>query len=134
MLKKSFSFGIGLVAAMTLGACSSATSNMDGYGVDALAQTDMRASVRVENDSWSDMDVFLLRGNAKIRLGMVTSMGTQRFTIPGNYLNGSSDIRLYADPIGAFTGWTTQPLLISPGQQVAVTLQNNLNLSSYSVY
>jgi hypothetical protein len=132
MSKKSLSFGFALVAAMALGACAPATSNMGG--VDELAQTDMRASVKVENNSWQDVDVFLLRGSTRMRLGMVTSMGTQRFAIPGNYLSGSSDLRLYADPIGSFNGWTTQPLMISPGQQVAVTLQNNLNLSSYSVY
>ena len=105
-------------------------------GVVGQEEQATKTAVKVENNGWADVDMYLLRGSSRIRLGMVTSMGSQHFTIPEAYLNGSTDLRLYAHPIGGFAenDWVTQPLLISPGQQVALTLQNNLNLSSYSIF
>jgi hypothetical protein len=118
---------------MALGACAPAM-NRGLESEDVLAQTDGTASVKVTNNGWSDVNVYLLRGTSKVRLGMVTSMTSERFPVPKNFLNGSSDLRLHAHPIGGFNDYETQPLLVSPGQQVALTLQNNLNLSSYSIY
>lgn len=122
------------MAAMNLGACAPALNRGWEGEEDALAQTDGPASVQVANNGWSDVDVFLMRGSARVRLGMVTSMSSQRFTVPPSFLHGSQDLRLRAHPIGGFKDYETQALLVSPGQQIALTLQNNLNLSSYSIY
>ncbi len=117
---------------MALGACAPAMNRVESD--DPLAQTDGSASVKVTNNGWSDVDVYVMRGTARMRLGMVTSMQSQRFHVPPSYLNGTTDLRLHAHPIGGFDDYETQPLLVSPGQQVALTLQNNLNLSSYSIF
>jgi hypothetical protein len=133
MLKRSFCFGVVFAAAIALGACAPAMSR--GWnGEEEYAEADAAASVKVTNNGWSDVDMFLLRGSSRIRLGMVTSMSSQRFTVPASFLNGASDLRLHAHPIGGFNDFQTQPLLVSPGQQISLTLQNNLNLSSYSIY
>jgi hypothetical protein len=122
-----------MVAGLAAAACAPTISQEAGdelYEQVAIGKT----TLRVSNNSWADMNVFLLRGSTRHRLGMVTSMNTTTFTIPEQAMSSASDLRLYADPIGSIRGWTTQPLLINPGQVISLTLQNNLNLSSYSIF
>ncbi len=133
MLKRSIYIGVFFAATMALGACAPAM-NQGVESDDPLAQTNVSASVKVANNGWSDVDVYLLRGSSRVRLGMVTSMSSGRFQVPASFLNGSTDLRLRAHPIGGFDDYETQSLLVSPGQHVSLTLQNNLNLSSYSVF
>jgi hypothetical protein len=132
MLKRSFCFGVFFMAIVALGACAPVMNRFESE--DTLAQTNMDASIRVVNNGWSDVDVYVMRGPSRIRLGMVTSMSSSNFKMPPSFLNGSTDLRLHAHPIGGFDDFETQPLLVSGGQQVSLTLQNNLNLSSYSVF
>jgi hypothetical protein len=133
MFTRQVSFGLALVAGMMVAACAPTISQ--GVGDELYEQVAVgKTTLRVSNNSWADMNLFLLRGTTRHRLGMVTSMNTTTFTIPEEALSAASDLRLYADPIGSIRGWSTQPLLVNPGQEISLTLQNNLNLSSYSIF
>jgi hypothetical protein len=43
-------------------------------------------------------------------------------------------LRLLADPIGSSQVFVSQPIHVQPGQQVRFRLENNVQLSSYSVF
>lgn len=92
------------------------------------------ATVLVTNNNWSDMTVYASRNGTVIRLGMVTSMSSERFALPSHLVVGSGNLQLIADPIGSTNKYRTQPLLVSPGQRVEFVLQNNLALSTLAVW
>ena len=88
------------------------------------------AMLQVSNQNWSDMNVYLLRGGLKQRLGTVGSNTTSRFKLPHHIFTSSEPVRLLADPIGNARTYTSPPLLVGPGQTVEWRLENNVNLSS----
>jgi hypothetical protein len=89
--------------------------------------------VEVENHNWSDITVYLLSGGLPERLGMVTALGGATFDFPSHRLNSSGGIRLRALPV-AGQAFTTETILVFPGQVITWTLENDLDASSFSVY
>jgi hypothetical protein len=123
-------FAAGAVA-MLMAACASAGGpkqmDQDGYR-DAG-----RAEIIVQNSNWLDMNVYAVRGGSRMRLGTVTSMGRERFRLPRYMVEGIGGLQLVADPIGSRDVYSSQPIMISPGQRIEWKLENNLALSSFAV-
>lgn len=90
-------------------------------------------SVEVENHNWSDITVYLLAGGLPQRLGMVTSLRTTTLAFPSQRLNAGSGVRLRALPV-AGASYTTETILVLPGQTITWTLENVLDHSSLTVY
>jgi hypothetical protein len=65
-----------VVLAFAVSACGSARSQSHAT---APAPTTV---VEVTNNNWATMVVYVLRPGARIRLGMVNSQRTERFTVP----------------------------------------------------
>jgi hypothetical protein len=91
-------------------------------------------AVEVENHGWSDIVISLVRGTAVERLGMVGGLTTETFVFPYRKLGASSDVRLRAYPIGGPKAFTSENLLVQPGQWVKWTLESDLTRSSLAVY
>jgi hypothetical protein len=89
--------------------------------------------VEVESHNWNDITVYLMSGGLPQRLGMVTALGTATFDFPSQRLNTSAGVRLRALPV-AGQPFTSETILVLPGQVITWTLENNLDASSYSVY
>jgi hypothetical protein len=89
--------------------------------------------VEVESHNWNDITVYLLSGGLPERLGMVTALGGATFDFSSHRLNSSAGIRLRALPV-AGQAFTTETILVFPGQVISWTLENNLEASSHSVY
>jgi hypothetical protein len=89
--------------------------------------------VEVESHNWNDITVYLLSGGLPERLGMVTALGGATFDFPSHRLNSSAGIRLRALPV-AGQAFTTEAILVFPGQVITWTLENDLDASSFSVY
>jgi hypothetical protein len=89
--------------------------------------------VEVESHNWSDITVYLLTGGLPQRLGMVSALGEASFDFPPQRLNSSTGVRLRALPV-AGRPFTSDAILVLPGQVITWTLENNLDASSYSVY
>lgn len=90
-------------------------------------------SVEVENHNWSDITVYLMAGGLPQRLGMVTSLRTVILAFPSQRLNTSGGVRLRALPV-AGASYTTETILVLPGQTISWTLENDLDHSSLTVY
>ena len=89
--------------------------------------------VEVESHNWSDITVYLVSGGLPERLGMVSALGEASFDFPPQRLYSSTGVRLRALPV-AGQPFTSETILVMPGQVITWTLENNLDASSYSVY
>ena len=89
--------------------------------------------VEVESRNWNDITVYLVSGGLPQRLGMVSALGEASFDFPPQRLNSSTGVRLRALPV-AGRAFTSEVILVLPGQVITWTLENNLDASYYSVY
>ncbi|HEY8196521.1 MAG TPA: hypothetical protein VIG04_06065 [Gemmatimonadales bacterium] len=64
---------------------------------------------------------------------MVTSSRSAVLAFPSQRLNSGSGVRLRALPV-AGAAYTTETILVLPGQTITWTLENILDHSSLSVY
>jgi hypothetical protein len=100
---------------------------------DASARA-TEVSVEVENHNWSDIVIYLMRGNQPRRLGMVTSLSTIHFAFPYRSLSTGGNLRLRAYPIGGPGAYTSEDLVLQPGQLVKWTLESDLSRSFLAIY
>ena len=89
-------------------------------------------SVEVQSHNWHDITVYLMSGGLPQRLGMVTALGEATFDFPPQRLNTSTGVRLRALPV-AGQPFTSETILVLPGQVITWTLENNLDASFSAV-
>jgi hypothetical protein len=101
----------------------------------ATTKTNSRSPVLVEVESrnWNDVTVYLMTGGLPQRLGMVTALGNATFEFSAQRLNTSGNVRLRALPV-AGQAFTSETILVLPGQVITWRLENDLDNSSLSVY
>ena len=95
-----------------------------GTGKNAPRAVD-RASVRIANQSWSDMTIYVLTGTgggARQRLGDVRGNGNATFTIPERLVGMGQSLRFLADPLGSSNVAQSFEIYVRPGQQVTLTI------------
>jgi hypothetical protein len=92
------------------------------------------AVVQVTNNNWSDVRVYAERDGLRIRLGRVTSMGTEVFRMPAVLMASTGPIRLIADPLGSSETHVTHGMLVWAGQRVNYTVSNDLRISTAAVH
>ena len=117
-----------LVAVALAGACAPMAQ---ARGPNGIGQE--QTALIVENNNWQDMALYLLRSGTKVRIGSVPSFSKARIPLSGALI-GAGEIQLLADPIGSNRRFVTEPINVQPGQQVLFRLENNLAVSSYSVW
>lgn len=120
-----------VLAGSACGAFSRQPGTPDPVAMDE--ERDEEISVRVRNNAWNAIHVYVVMGGQWESLGMVSSQTSSDYTIPRGMMGGRDEIRLVADPIGSNRGYFSDPILVEPGDLVEWTLQNNLNLSSVFV-
>ena len=81
-----------------------------------------RTTVRVENQAFSDMNIYAIRGGQRIRLGTASGNSTTTFTIPANLIFGATPLRFLADPIGGNRTSVSEEITVQPGDQVRLIL------------
>lgn len=114
-----------LVAGAVGCASAGAESDADGRG--------RSVTVLVTNHNWQDATVYVIGAGPRVRLGTVTSMNSQRFVVPPS-VRRVTGFRLEADLIGSSVRKTTSDIIVNPGEEVRWNLENQLALSSYSVW
>jgi hypothetical protein len=98
------------------------------------SESSAELALEVENHGWSDIVIYLVRGTATDRLGMVGSLNTKTFVLPYRKLGIGSDVRLRAYPIGGPRAFTSENVLVQPGQWIKWTLESDLTRSFLAVY
>ena len=121
---------LGLVG-LLLG-CASRSDDPDAEPL--LSETTAEVALEVENHAWSDIVIYLVRGTAVDRLGMVGALNTETFVFPYRKLGVGTDVRLRAYPIGGPRAFTSENVLVQPGQWIKWTLESDLTRSFLAVY
>lgn len=104
-----------LTLTITLAGCRGGRS---GGRVDPQAP----AFVEVENQSFYDMTVYIVRSGARVRLGTVSGNSTVLLEIPRTYVNPGLAIRFMADPIGSTRTPYSQEIAVWPGDTIRLRI------------
>jgi hypothetical protein len=123
---------ISLALSITLTDCGLLSSSQKGSNQSSVPDR-RRVGVEVQSHNWSDVTVYLMSGGLPQRLGMVTALGSATFDFSSHRLNSSAGVRLRALPV-AGQAFTTETILVLPGQVISWTLESDLSRSSFSVY
>lgn len=91
-------------------------------------------SLRVENNNWLDVTIYVVHDGQRSRLGAATAAKTTNFAIQPALLGQLGAIRLIADPVGASTSIASPTVVVKPGSRLVWTLQTDLSRSSLAVY
>jgi hypothetical protein len=121
------------LAGLLLGCASRSDSADQDQDVDP-ARSNAEVALEVENHGWADINIYLVRGTATERLGTVGALNTKTFVFPYRRLGTGTDVRLMADPIGNLRTYTSENLLVHPGQWIKWTLESDLTRSFLAVY
>jgi hypothetical protein len=98
------------------------------------AESSAELALEVENHGWSDIVIYLVRGTAVERLGMVGALNTETFVFAYRRIGVGTDVRLRAYPIGGPRSFTSESVLVQPGQWIKWTLESDLTRSFLAVY
>ena len=90
-------------------------------------------AIELENQGWSDVIIYLVRGTQAVRLGTVGSLRSATFAMPFRRL-GAGEVRLRARAMAGAAEFTSETLLVRPGQRVKWTLPSELSRSFLAVY
>lgn len=102
---------------------------------DSIAATHIRLAptVRVENNNWLDVHVYLVRDGEPTSLGFVTGPGHDQLTLPWMSTVPGGDVQILVLPIGGTDSYLSQPLTVNPGDVLDLNVQNVLALSTVTV-
>ncbi|HEY0019959.1 MAG TPA: hypothetical protein VGC13_26905 [Longimicrobium sp.] len=109
------------------------TAGCGGGGTPSLGKPGPPVSVHVANDHFSDVTVYVVQSGMRWRLGMVTGLSRQRFTLP-RVAHDAGDLRLLADPVGGAYGYLSPAVRVHAGETVDLRLHAELSMSSVSVW
>lgn len=102
-----------LLAPLLLGACG-AVRSMRGDSEDA--------SVRVQNQAFNDMTIYVVAGSQEIRLGTATGNSTTTLRIPSTVVGIGRELSFRADPIGSSAVASSYSIFVDPGDEVTLTI------------
>jgi hypothetical protein len=88
-----------------------------------MADPEDCVQVLVDNQSFSDMNVFVERDGRLFRLGTVMSKQAAPFLLTHRMLGGATAYRLVADPIGSLEKIRTQPIRVERDARTYWTLE-----------
>lgn len=103
-----------LLGGVVVGACSSAPRS-------EAEILDRRVTVEVDNQSFSDMTIYVVRGQ-RIRLGSARGLTKTVFTIPPSVVGGVASLRFIADPIGTSRASVSEEITITEGDSIGLTI------------
>ena len=89
---------------------------------DEAAQPQPVTRLRVQNQAFLDMTIYVYRGPQRLRLGTANGNSTTRFTIPASLIFGATPLRFQADPIGSSRASISEEITVSPGDEVTLMI------------
>jgi hypothetical protein len=86
------------------------------------AAADFRTVLKVENLTFVDLSIYVLRDNQRQRLGRSTANTTAYFTIPAAFVESPRSLRFITDPVGPVGEAISRDVFVRPGDTVFMRL------------
>jgi hypothetical protein len=118
---------VGIVLLLILG-CAGPRQNVDPEPVQADG-----FSLILNNRHLLDVNIFLQHDGQADRITTVPSSTSRAIVLPVRMLGQSKAIRIIAEPIGDETRYTTEMLVVQPGQIIELNVESLITRSNYSV-
>ena len=109
-------------------ACAGPRQNIDPEPVEASG-----FSLILNNRHLLDVNIFVQYDGQPNRVATVTSSTTSAVVLPTRMLGQSKTIRIIAEPIGDNSRYTTELLVVQPGQIIELNVESLLARSNYSI-
>jgi hypothetical protein len=121
---------IGAVALLALSAGCAASHSapaspapMQNTASGAAADSSLtKINAQIDNQNFSDMDIYLINGGMRILLGSAPGLSKTTLAIPPGSVGGTREVRLLADPLGGSSPIRTPKLIVPAGQNVYWTI------------
>lgn len=104
---------IAAFALLVLGAC---------YHNVSPAMNLPETTLKVQNDAFNDMNIYLIRGSETTRLGTANGNTTTLLKIPGRVLSGPTSLRFQARPIAGRRQPVTEEITVTAGDEVTMII------------
>lgn len=89
-------------------------------GEDILPGT--AATLRVENQAFLDVNVYVVRSGQRTRLGTVSALTTRTFVLPGTMVGTAVSVRFQADFIGSSRAPVSEEVVVWEGDEVELRI------------
>ena len=90
----------------------------------AVAPINPRAEValNVDNQNFLDMNVYLVRGGQRIRLGTVPGLSSRTIMLRPEYVGYGADLQFELHPIGGQGNPITESISVHPGDVISLRI------------
>jgi hypothetical protein len=82
-------------------------------------------AVTVENQNFLDMDVFIIRGGQRIRLGTVSGVSSRILMVRPDLIGYGTEVQFEVHPIGGRANPITETISVRPGDVIHLTIPPN---------
>ena len=92
------------------------------------------ATVEVQNDYGTDVDVHVIHFGNRTRLGYVKGLATRSLRLPRYMVTTTGTVQIQVIPRGSTEEFRTEPIVVKSGDRIAVTIKHHIQISSYKVW
>jgi hypothetical protein len=82
-------------------------------------------AVNVENQNFADMDVFIVRGGQRVRLGMVPGLTNRMLMVRPELIGYGAEVQFELHPIGGRGNPLSETISVRPGDVIHLTIPPN---------
>src|SRR5213595_3995459 len=94
-------------------------------GAVAPINPQAEVAVTVENQNFLDMDVFLIRGGQRVRLGMVPCLSSHILMVRPELIGYGTEVQFELHPIGGRGNPLSETISVRPGDVIRLTIPPN---------
>ena len=97
-----------------------------------------QTALNIRNNHWQDVRVYLVTssGTVSARLGTVSAASSARIPVAGQLLHEirtRGSLRIQLRPLGSRSSYTTEDVIVRPGDEVRLSVANQLRLTTVHV-
>jgi len=89
---------------------------------NAAARIADRAYVEVDNQNFNDANVYVIQGLRRTRLGTVTGLSKQRFTLPRDMIGGAMPVQFVVRPLASWRSSWSDEISVYAGDTVGLVI------------
>ncbi len=109
--------------ALLLFALATAAATACGRGGRAaLPDPEAEVAVAVDNQNFLDMDVFLIRGGQRVRIGSVPGLTQRILTLRPDIIGYATELQFEVHPIGGGGNPISETITVRPGDVIHLTI------------